>query len=500
MTGSAPATGAAPSPSSLPATLRASLTLAAGAASSGLVALAGAKAWALLLGPGGAGDLGLAQGLVGLVLVICDFGLGSALVREGAALVRSGQRGQIRSLIASANLLVLGAAAAALTMGLVAPGPISAAFLGRSSLATVLTLLCAGLVTVRANVQLALANAFQRAGDLARIGFAGQLAATVTLVGVIALAGSESIPLALLGSAGARWAAIRWGVRSSLRGAVDWPSWTGLEARADPSRLRSLTQVGAKAMLGAVLSSGVDALLPAVVLHRLSRFDVGCFRAAAGFGATYVGLALAVVAQSYLPRVSADSGDPARVGKLAQEQHELLATFALPLLLAVHLAAPVLVPVLYTSQFTPAVPLVEWQAVADFFRFTSWAFTLAVFARSTTAYLLLQAGSAACLLVSTWVGLGLAGIAGAGMAALATYLLQGCVAAGLLWKDTQTAYSRRNVALVLAGFLALALAQGTALSGIGWLRLAVSGPLCFVAWGYAAMRLRALLRTAPHVQ
>src|SRR5205085_11145318 len=95
-----------------------------------------------------------------------------------------------------------------------------------------------------------------------------------------------------------------------------------------------------------LVGAGVQMLMPVLVLHALSRADVGFYRAAAAVAVNYLSFLLTAMGQDFYPRVSAASDRPAALTQLVNEQQRLVLLLAGPIIVGMLALVPYLVPLI----------------------------------------------------------------------------------------------------------------------------------------------------------
>ena len=173
-----------------------------------------------------------------------------------------------------------------------------------------------------------------------------------------------------------------------------------------------------------LIGTGVQLGLPMLVVHLLNTNSVGYYRAAAAISVGYLGFLMTAMGQDYYPRLSAAGNDPGTLVKLINDQHRLVMIVAVPVILATLALVPVLIPIVYSHKFQPAVDILEWQLIGDVFKFSSLTMSFAVLARRSSAtYFFTEVIGGIVTLSSTWIAVKLYGLQGLGISFLVTYVV-----------------------------------------------------------------------------
>ena len=382
-----------------------------------LAGLVVVKAWALLVGPVGVGALGLMQSLVGVVSIVAALGVGTGVVRLGAAALGRGDRAEAEATVHAAlwTSMVAGAVAASLVVVLRAPlgralldGPVAfgdSAWLGAGVGLTVLT-----------GAQLGVLNAHQRVGALAKATVWGSLAAAAVGIGVLWAMRAGGLVEAYVAGLAATALATTWELARTFGRRAAAPP-----AAAVRAAVARLLRFGVPFTASALVGTGVTLALPVVVLHVLGIEAVGMYRAALTVSAGYLGFLLGAMGQDYYPRLAAAAD--ADIGRLINEQLRLLLLVGVPVVLMAQATAVWIVPLIYAPSFAPSAAVLEWQLTGELFRFWAWAFSFVVLARSSSAvYFATEAAGGVLLLAGTWAGLRAAGLVGSGIGFMGAYV------------------------------------------------------------------------------
>jgi PST family polysaccharide transporter len=385
-----------------------------------LLGLVTSKVLAVYLHPEGYGYYGLLQSFVNLTAMIVGMGMASGLVRLGASPVASGDAAAIASLRKGAWLLFS-------VLGIVSLAVISLfrVTLSRWALGspdhpkTIMLMSVALLFTVAVNVQTGTLNAYHRVGALAKYAVANAVLGSSVSIVCVVLWHLQGIVGAVIGGAIASWAAAYYFLQREI-GPV--------RVQASQYNVRkaawSLLRFGGPFTASMLVGTGVQLIMPIVVLHLLTTESVGYYKAAAAISVGYLGFLVTAMGQDYYPRVSAVRDQPKALIDLINEQHRLIMLLAAPLILGTLALVPYLVPIVFSHKFTPTVEVLEWQLIGDLFKFSSWTMGFAILARcGSSTYFLTESIGGLATIVTAWLGVRWFGLPGLGMSFLATYII-----------------------------------------------------------------------------
>lgn len=348
--------------------LRASSLMGGASALSIAAGVGRAKALALLVGAEGIGLFGLFQSFQGFAGALAGLGLPASGVREVALAAAGSEPGRLRALKTALLRLPLVSGVALIAL----------CWLGRDRLATwlfddaahaaaVLPLAIGTAALTLSLCQTAWINGHRKIALLARLRVLGAAAGAALTVLLVWRFGSVAIAWSVAGTSVVALLLTSWAWRDSVR--ADPARAAGERPRAT----RRLLRLGLPLMLAGLLTPATHLAVRALVLRRLGAPSLGHWQAAWSLSMIYVGFVLAAMAVDYVPRLSAASADPGKMVRLVNQQTRAALLLACPVILAMLAAAPAVVRLLYSPAFEPAVSVLSWQLVGDFFKVPAWA-------------------------------------------------------------------------------------------------------------------------------
>lgn len=437
-----------------------------------LVGLITSKVYALILGPGGLGLMGLLQSLVGLSGMIAGLGVGSGLVRMGAnALARDAEH-ELAALRRAAWVLFIVTAASGVCVLAVFREPLSLYMLGTADHAGSVALVGVALAfNLAVGIQMSTLNAYHRLGALAKTTIISSIATAAMSILLVVRLGERGIAWALIAGAVVSWLVSYFFLRKEITAPRVRPT------RAEVWRAtRSLMQFGLPFTASVVVGTGVQLLLPVIILHQLNQESVGFYRAAVAISVGYIGFLLTAMGQDYYPRVSAVSHDPEALTRLVNEQHRFVMLLGVPLILSAMAAAPYLVPLIYSAQFQPATTAVlEWQLAGSLLKFSSWTMSFVILARSnSSSYFMIELVAGISSVCTAWLGLRWFGLAGLGMGFCLTYIIYYVVVWWVIYRETGFEWETGNKQILIVSTFAALLMLAVSVTTNGTLKMSLS--------------------------
>ena len=395
--------------------LRATGIIASGTAVYLVIGVLVGKALALFVGPPGVGIWGLMQSTTGILGIIVGLGVATSLVRSVARAVSAGRLADAQNLRLGSLALAVFTTLALFLVSLPTAEWVATSLLGSASFsgAVPLLALAVGFSLIGAVEQGAL-NGWHRIRQLTMVVIASSILGGVATVLLVAAFGVDGIAPGLLITA----------VSGAGVGAVGAALVLGpvriRAVRQAVSGIREIVLVGSPYALSQGVGTGAQLLVPVVVLFLLDSASVGYYRAAATISVGYLAFVLNAFAQDYYPRVAA--AEPLELRGLIERQTRLVLALGVPLVLVTLALAPLVVTVLYSNEFFPAVDILRWQLVGDLLKLPAWAMAFAVLARGRSVlFFATELAFGFSLLLGVWAATSWWGLQGAGIAYLFSY-------------------------------------------------------------------------------
>lgn len=384
------------------------------------------KIVALLLGPAGVGLVGLYQSAMTTIGSATGLGIGSSGVREvAAAYVDDDPRRTAGvAVVLRRTCWITGATGWLVTIALAAP--LSRWMTGTPDHAWAIALLGGTvLIATVSGGQMAIIQGTRRIGDIARASVWGALATTILAAGLYAWLGKQGIVPVLLGTAFITlWLSFHYARRIELPAVrMAW--------RETVKGVAPLLRLGSAFTLSALLTAGLDLFARGLISHQLGLDATGIYQAAWALSGTVAAFILQAMGTDFYPRLTAVIHNHAQARDEVNQQTEIGVLLAMPGLVAAIAFAPIVVWLLYSSQFAPAAMVLTWMVLGVFGRVVSWPMS----------YIMLALGAAKWFAATEFAFIGIwaalifslvsrYGVIGAGYAFAATYAIY---TVGMLW-------------------------------------------------------------------
>lgn len=423
-----------------------------------IIGMTRTKVVALLLGPTGIGLVALWQSMIELLAVVAGAGLGASGVREIAE--ATGEDDRVRAArtvcVIRRVCLVTGVLGALGTIAVAWPLSIWAFGSAERADSTAVLGLAVLFATLAAG-QTALLQGVRRIGDLARASVLAMAASASVAVAVYYWLGERGIVPVLISTAVINYLLLNHYARKLPFESVVL-GWRTVAVHA-----RKLVGLGLAFMWGSLLTFGVALLTRTLIVREVGLDGNGIYQAAWGISGMFASFILSALGSDFYPRVAAAGKNPREVNQLVNEQIEVGILLGMPGLVGTLAFSPLLLALLYSSEFVAGATLLPWFVAGVFGRLIAWPMVLIMpalgasktYAVTETCWNLLE-------LALTIVLLRNCGLQGAAMA----FALRFMISIVILWRVAHR------------------------LTGFGWstgvLKLMAAGLLLIVAGTFAA--------------
>lgn len=342
-----------------------------------LISLLKNKAAAVLLGPSGVGLVGLYTSATSMVAVAAGLGLNASGVREVADAAAGEDPERIGRVTLTLRRLCWLSGAIGWLVTIALAWPLSRWTFGSTDKAFDIMLLGSTVMLgAIAGGQVALLQGMRRIADLAKVNLLCVVAGTIISVALYVWAGVRGIVPALILAALAS-TLINWTFARKVKLERSSLTWRDTFHQAGP-----LLRLGLALMWNGLLVTAVAFLARALVVREAGLDASGLYQAAWTISGMFSGFILSAMSADFYPRLAGVSGDNAALRRLVNEQTEVGLLLALPGIVGTLVFAPLLLELLYTSQFVPAADLLPWFLAGVFVQVISWPIGFVLLAKS----------------------------------------------------------------------------------------------------------------------
>lgn len=381
-----------------------------------LVGFARTKIVAVFLGPQGIALYGLLGSIADLGHCIAGLGINYSGVRRIAEATATNDESEIALTASVLRKLSTTLATLGALVIILASGPISRlTFGGDGHQVAVACISIAVFLRLIASSRDALIMGTRRIGSLAKMSMSGSFFGSLASLPLIIWLGKDGIVPALISGTAASFA-VSWWFSKKIRLPLVPVSWETLR-----DEVPGMLKLGIVLMVSALLSISTIYVLRLIIIKHVGLEAGGLYQAAATLGTLYVGFVLNSMGADYLPRLMQVAKSPVTFNRMVNEQIEIVALLAPPGIIGTITFAPLVIRIFYSSEFSAAVPVILWITLGLLFRITAWALDYVVLAQGRKGiYFVRDLVFSLVQIALTWLGVGMFGIEGAGIA-LAVY-------------------------------------------------------------------------------
>lgn len=186
----------------------------------------------------------------------------------------------------------------------------------------------------------------------------------------------------------------------------------------------SFAKMGFMMTLSGLMGSAVAYGLSAFISHMGGVSEVGLYNSGWSITERYVGMVFAAMAADYYPRLSSVSGDRTKVSDMVNQQAEIGILIVGPIMLLYLLSLPILIPLLYTSEFLGVIPFTQWVVIGMLLKVIGWSLGFIALAQGKSAlYFRLELVGTVIQTLSIMGGYTIWGLEGVGVAFVISYVL-----------------------------------------------------------------------------
>jgi len=245
----------------------------------------------------------------------------------------------------------------------------------------------------------------------------------------------------------------------------------GQRATGMRDTVRQILATGNTLLVSSLLFTFSVLLVKGMINRELGSAALGLFQSSWTLAMVYIEILLVALGMDFFPRLSAAVGKDQDFSPLLSQQLAFSLVLAVPVILAMMLAAPSLLRFLYSSEFVAAENILLWQLLGDFFKIPSWVLGYVLIAhKKLSLSLLIQFLWVAIFSTGTVVLLNRYSLSAAGMAFAMAYAVSALVSLIVVFRHLgyrPNQPARR--ALIYA--LAFAIAAGFAVANSHYRRL-----------------------------
>lgn len=252
-----------------------------------------------------------------------------------------------------------------------------------------------------------------------------------------------------------------------------------------------MVKLGVAFALAAAIGSAAEMFIRSYLNIEGGLDDVGLYNAAYMITITYAGMVFTAMDTDYFPRLSGVAHDIEATNETVNKQMEVSLLLLAPMLVVLLAALPILIPLLFTSEFLPVVQMAQVAVLAMYFKVMTLPVAYITLARRLSmSYLFLETSYFVALVAAIAVGFYWWGIWGTGLAIVVAHVFEYVLVTGYAYRKYGYRTTRqvfRYVAVQMGiGFTAYAVSLTTE----GWFYWIIEAALTVVSTAYSIHVLR----------
>ena len=434
------------------------------------------KLIALLLGPSGMGLASLFNTTVGFVSQATNLGVSFSAVRHLSALYDAGDEAELTHFVKVVRgWSLLTALLGMLICLLIGPLLSQTTFAwGNHTLHFMLLAPAVGMLAITGG-ETAILKAMRSLGSLASVQVLAVVAALVISIPIYYVFGESGIvPVIVLMALATMLLTVRHSYRLmplKLSGAKGMLG-EGME----------MVRLGVAFTLAAVIGSASELLIRSY-LNVVGDLDMlGLYNAGYMLTITYAGMVFSAMEADYFPRLSGVQHDVTQTNECVNRQMEVSLLLLSPMLAALMLSLPILIPLLFSAQFLPVVEMAQVATLAMYLKVMTLPVAYITLARGRSlSYLFLETSYYVAFVVLFIVGYEHWGLYGTGVAVALAHLFEYVLVNGYAYKKygyrfsaTVSGYAIVQTGIGLLLFVVTLTAEGFLYWGTGLLLVVLS--------------------------
>jgi O-antigen/teichoic acid export membrane protein len=326
------------------------------------------KAVAVLIGATGMGVLGLITQTVTFLSAITNFGLESSAVKNISSAEASGDKNYLfKTISVLLKLVVFTGILGFLTCLSLAPF-LSAVVFDNDTFTTSFIIVSVALFFIQLTAgQNAILQGMRKTKLLAKASILSACAGLLISVPIYYFYGVDGIAISITISAFVNFLITFFLTKEIKISKVSFgKDFFKVEGQ-------NMLKMGFLLSMSGLISIGSSFLLRIFITREGSLSDVGLYNAGFAIIEGYVGIIFTAMAKDYYPRLAMVSHNILDRNREVNQQTEIAILLLIPILTVFLLLLNFIISVLYTSEFLPAVGMVQYAVLGMFFRAISWS-------------------------------------------------------------------------------------------------------------------------------
>lgn len=158
------------------------------------------------------------------------------------------------------------------------------------------------------------------------------------------------------------------------------PLLTKFKPTCDKNSINHFYRIAIATLIISIIANGALLIIKSLIIHHGGGLDnVGIFEAAWTLSMTYVMLLLGAFAVYYLPTLTETQNEEGRI-TLINNFLRISILLIVPMIITMIVLKPFVVSLLYSNKFMPAVEMIKWMLIGDYFKVFGWVLAMPILA------------------------------------------------------------------------------------------------------------------------
>jgi PST family polysaccharide transporter len=185
----------------------------------------------------------------------------------------------------------------------------------------------------------------------------------------------------------------------------------------------ALLKLGVVFMTSGLMVMGTAYIVRIILVHKVGFEATGLYQAAWTLGGLYVGFILQAMGADFYPRLTANQNDNTVCNRLVNEQARVGLLLAGPGVIATLTFAPIVITLLYSAKFFPAVEILRWICLGATLQVISWPMGFIIVAKGKRGlFFWAEVAWTVVAVALAWTCVRAFGVNGAGIAFFGSYI------------------------------------------------------------------------------
>ena len=346
-----------------------------------LIGLVRNKFVAVLLGPPGTAFMGMLNNNLGFITFLTGLGIGFSALRDISIAYESGDQVKLSTTLKTFRRWVwFTGLLGMITIIVLSPWLSIFNFGNKNYIYAFLFISITLLINAIATGQGTVLKGTRRVKEMAQAGIWGSALGLVTSVPLYYLYGINGIVPTII-------------ITSFTGLIISW--YYSRKVKTVPVQLsykesyvqgKEMVKLGIMLTLHYILGLGVTNLVNAFISHTGGLSQAGLYIAGQNITNQYVGLVFTAMNMDYYPRLSGVHNDNVKVNKLVNQQAEIAILIVAPIMLLFLVSLPIIIPLLNSKDYVPAIPYTQWMVIGILFKAASWTMSFVALAKGDSKF------------------------------------------------------------------------------------------------------------------